>query len=69
MEIIRISDVFSKTMNCPDCHNDVMDRWCDTCDDLIELSGKMMSDGYEDPDDRAIEVWYKYGMIQQEMFV
>ena len=54
-------------MICPDCYCDVLEMNCDTCDDLIELSGKMMSDDMEDPDSKAIEVWYKSGMIQQEM--
>lgn len=29
-------------MICPDCHCNVLVMYCDTCDDLIELSGKMM---------------------------
>ena len=56
-------------MICPDCHNDVLLRYCDTCDDLIELSGKMMSDGICDPDSEALRVWHKSGMMQQEMFL
>lgn len=56
-------------MICPDCNNDVLLGFCDTCDDLIELSGKMMSDDIDDPDSVALEVWYKCGMMQQEMFL
>ena len=56
-------------MTCPDCNNNILDRWCDTCDDLIELSGKMMSDDMGDPDSVALEVWYKSGMCQQEMIL
>lgn len=56
-------------MTCPDCHNNVDDRYCDTCDDLIELSGKMMSDDMDDPDSLTLSVWYMEGMVQGEMFV
>lgn len=55
-------------MICPNCHNDVLLRYCDTCDDLIELSGKMMSDGIGDPDSEALRVWHKYGRGQKELF-
>lgn len=54
-------------MICPDCHCDVLDMNCGTCDDLIELSGKMISDSVDDPDSRALEVWYKWGMGQKEL--
>ena len=56
-------------MICPDCHNDILFRHCDTCDDLIEMSGKMISDDMDNPDEQALMVWYRYGMGQKEMFV
>jgi hypothetical protein len=42
---------------------------CSVCDDLIELSGKLMSDDIEDADSRALELWYRDGLVQQELFV
>lgn len=56
-------------MLCPECGNDVLSGYCDTCDDLIDLSGKMMSDGVPDPDSEALRVWHKYGRGQKELFV
>ena len=54
-------------MICPDCNNDVLLGYCDTCDDMIELSGKMISDDMDNPDEQALMVWYRYGMGQKEM--
>ena len=54
-------------MTCPKCNNDVLLKYCDVCDDLIELSGKMMSDDIPDPDSEALRVWHEYGRGQKEL--
>ena len=53
-------------MICPDCQCDVEDMICPTCDDLMELSGKMISDSVDDPDGEAMRIWTLYGMGQKE---
>ena len=53
-------------MTCPDCHFNVEEMVCHTCDDLMELSGKMISDSVDDPDGEAIRIWTLYGLGQKE---
>ena len=57
-------------MLCPDHHIKVEDCCCQVAHDLIELSGKQLSDGIEQPeaDEIALKLYSQFKKGQRNLF-